>query len=734
MTILFHDDWKLYPDAIIDLETKNQSFLRLATLYRDMGIKNHAICLQLHNPALQGVDPYDSRLSVSDMEAIAIECKNNIFYFLREIARDPAGSDEYPIPFRINRGVMSLYFSFLNHILIILIMIRQTGKSFGIDWLYTYLLNIRLTKSEISHLTKDEKLRGRELERLKSMELTLPHYLKQRGARDPGNTEVLKISSLDNYFKAYLPNKSAKLADIIGRGMTSQIVGVDEFGYIFNNMITIPVMLSATLAAREIARIKNEPYGTIFATTSAKRDTPEGKYAYKMMNDAAIWSDHFYDAENHEQLMEMVKKASPQGNHHINSTWNHRQLGYTDEWLRARLKEAVQEDPTAIAADFFNEWPSGSNTSPLSQEDAKTIRESEVLDPYNQIAPPEGYVLRWYYKAEEIGHRLSHQHHILSIDSSEMVGNDAVGATLRNIETAEIAMAADISEGNLILFCRWLALFLKENTNVTLIIERRSTGAMILDYLLIYLPELGIDPFTRIYNQVVQYHEEFPDRYQSIQGNYNPRLLVEYKKFFGWATSGSGATSRGDLYGRTFNNSVRMSATSVRDRKLVLQILGLEIRNGRIDHPEGEKDDLVISWLLSYWLMTQGKNLRHYGIDSSKILSENKHYLQNLKDVSRFQQHVNLEARAAVERLTKELKETKDPYLAIKIEQELELALTKLSDQDRKVISADDLINRLREERTKNARAIQNTLSQVYGGLSAGYSGYNGYSGYSGYR
>lgn len=79
--ILFNSDWELYPDCIIDTETKNTSFLRLSALYREMGVENHAICLQLHDRDLQGVDPYDPTLTPVMKVKIALECKRNFFTF-----------------------------------------------------------------------------------------------------------------------------------------------------------------------------------------------------------------------------------------------------------------------------------------------------------------------------------------------------------------------------------------------------------------------------------------------------------------------------------------------------------------------------------------------------------------------------------------------------------------------------------------------------------------------------
>ena len=590
--ILFHDDWKDYPDAILDTTT-NPSFTRMAALYRAMGIKNHSWMLALHDPSLLGKDPFAEDITAETALAFSIEFKENPWAFFRFIARDPAGSNEFPIQFVANRGILASYWLFFNHILTLLIMIRQTGKSFGLDWLYTYLLNVRLTKSDISFLTKDEKLRGRELERLKAMELTMPVWMKQRKSTDPGNTEILRISSLENTFRAYVPNKSPKLADLIGRGMTAGITGVDEFAYIHNSWITIPVMLSASLAAREVAKMKNEPYGTLFATTSGKRDTPEGKYAYNFMSKAAVWNEAFMDAENHEHLCEMILKASPGEVLHVNCTFNHRQLGKDDKWLKDRLKESIQEDPVQVSADFLNEWPSGSNLTPFSPEQAKAIRESETLDFYTQFAQPEAYALRWYYPEDQIKTRMQDPH-VLSLDPSDAVGQDAIGITLRNVYTGEVAMAADVSEGNLILFSRWICGFLHEYQSVTAIVERRSSGVMILDYLLLYLPAAGMDPFRRLFNFVVQDAEEAKQRFEEIKNPMNSRdnLFVKYKKLFGFATSGSGATSRTDLYSRTLNNAVKMTGSLMKDRKLILQTLGLEIRNGRVDHGEGEHDDL----------------------------------------------------------------------------------------------------------------------------------------------
>jgi hypothetical protein len=62
--ILFKEDWyKKHPSAIIHMKTKNKSFIRIAGLYKKMGIENHAFMLALHDPDLEDIDPHDENLS-----------------------------------------------------------------------------------------------------------------------------------------------------------------------------------------------------------------------------------------------------------------------------------------------------------------------------------------------------------------------------------------------------------------------------------------------------------------------------------------------------------------------------------------------------------------------------------------------------------------------------------------------------------------------------------------------
>ena len=126
--ILFLEDWKKYPEAIVHLETKNDSFIRFAGLLKYMGVKNYAFCLALMDPTLKDIDPFSPDLTVKQITAIARECKRNPWYIFREIIRIPVDGSNVPISLQANRGNISMFWLFFNHITSLLIQPRQTGK------------------------------------------------------------------------------------------------------------------------------------------------------------------------------------------------------------------------------------------------------------------------------------------------------------------------------------------------------------------------------------------------------------------------------------------------------------------------------------------------------------------------------------------------------------------------------------------------------------------------------
>lgn len=708
--ILFIDDWKKYPTAIVHTSTKNQSFVRLASVYREMGVKNHVFLLALINPELEHVDPFDPNLTLDQMAAVALESKINPFYFFREVARAPAIGGTNSVPLEANRGNIALFWLFFNHVLTILIQIRQTGKSFSTDTLMTLLMNIVCDNTHINLLTKDDTLRRKNIERLKEIASELPRYLQQKTRDDSNNGEEITIRALGNSYTTHVPQSSPKRAYNMGRGLTSAIFHIDEAPFQPNIAIALPAALAATGAAVDKAKKEGTPYGTILTTTSGKKDDKDGKFIYSLLSDAAVWSEVFFDAKDLTDLERLIRRNSRSGKFMVNATFNHNQLGKTDEWLKTKLEESLQTGDDANR-DYFNLWTSGSQTSPLPVALLEIIAKSAMSVVYTQIGA-QGYITRWYIPEEEIESRMANGKFILGMDTSEASGGDDISLVIVDVETLAVIGAGTYNETNLISFSEWVCQVLVKYKNITAIIERRSTGAMLLDYLLLMLPLHGEDPFKRLFNRIVNDYDVYPDRWKEIRqpmGRRPQDLYVRYKSTFGFSTSGTGATSRTELYSTTLQNAAKRGGARTNDKSLIEQVTGLVIRNGRVDHEVGEHDDLVIGWLLCHWLLGQGKNLSHYGIDPQMVMRsiQTRTQLSPQDSWLRDQQD---DLRKHIEDLSLKLSNETDDYVSIRLEQELRSLDRHLILEQGEIYSVDELVRQARESRRNR---IQNRKQPI---------------------
>lgn len=717
--ILFLQDWSRYPGSKPNYDTKNESYLKLAGTYYAMGIKNYAFMLALHDQSLKDVDPFSPFLTELEMVKIGIECKINPWYYFREIAKVPARSGSDAVPLLANRGNIALYWCFFNHVMTYLVQIRQTGKSISTDVLDSYLLNIRCRGTTINLLTKDDALRSENIQRLKDIIDEMPFYLKQRSKKDLDNTELINISSLGNWYKAHLPQKAKKFALNTGRGMSSPIFRVDEGPFQANIEISLPAALAAGVAMRNKARANNEPYGTTLTTTAGKKDDPDGRYFYQQICAAAEWTEKFFDAKDATELEVMIRAVSRglkekmrvgdeviRGEFAVNITMNHRQLGYDDAWLLTALEE-TKSVGDAADRDFFNRWTSGSLSSPLSIQQMEIIRGSQKEPLYVEDCKIGSFRVpcRWYIPKDSIEMYMAKNSSILSADTSDGAGGDDISLSLTDVKTGMLIASFNVNQVNLLAFSEWVCeRWIIQCPNVTLIPERRSSAIALIDHLLLILPDRGIDPFKRIFNRIVNDPDENKTAYEEIKLPLSRRphdIYVRYKKAFGWATSGGGMTSRSDLYSTTLISAARNCGHMVNDKTTIDQILSLETRNGRVDHAPGEHDDAVIGWLLGHWMLTKAKNLLHYGIQVTDILSRNRGGSENGGVITK-EQREQIFYRDKIKDLLGKLEQEQSEIISMKIENELRFYNSKLIIEENEVLSLDELISKTKETKKQN--------------------------------
>ena len=707
MAILFGTDWGNYPNACIHYETKNQSFLHLAEVYHALGVNNCAFHLALLQPELKDVDPFDENLPIDVKASILYECKHNFWYFLREVIRVPVPGSLVPIHFQANRSNVALYWFFMNHVMVLIVILRQTGKTTMLMVLVVYLLNFGSTNVFINLLTKSEGLKAETLKKVKDLFDELPEYLNFSTKKDIFNSDEVKIAAFDNKFKGNLSSASPKQAEKVGRGFTSPINIIDEAAFIENIAIAMGAMLMSGNAARTAAELNGNPYGTILATTAGDTDDRDGGYVYKIANAATLLDEKFYDAPDLKTLLDLIYTNSNASKNEakrpiVNITLSYRQLGYDDEWLQKKLSENIST-PENIKRDIFNQWLSGSSASPIPKQYIEIMKANVVELARSEFYAPYNYLIKWYVSEDDLVYRVKSGHSfILGVDTSDGVGRDDIAMTVRDHTTGQILGTATFNEINLITLADFFVSFLLKYENSTMIMERRSSAATIIDYIIIKLLSHGINPFTRMYNTIFQNKEVYQKEFEEIirARPHDEHIFTKYKKHIGFVTSGTGVTSRSELYSTTLMSMLRYTAHTLYDGRLVQQISSLVIKNNRVDHPEGGNDDMVISSLLSHWMLTIGKNLSLYGIDVHTLLKSNKVYLDEkyASDDKDYDEEEAKEQEALFNDLIEDYKKERNPIIS----RQLELRIRKIANEmstTTNVISVEELFANINRDR-----------------------------------
>ena len=687
--ILFNQDYQRYPSVMIDTKTKNQSALNIVGLYRSMGVENCYFPLTLMQPDLQGVDPYSPTLTENQKTMIAQECQFNPWYFFREIARVPAQAGMKPNQYRLNRANIALYWSFFNNVDFALIMPRQLGKSLGTDFLMVYLELFVLWNSKINMLTKDNGLRVANVERIKNIINLLPPYLFIN-RNDADNQQQVTYNERGNKYNTSVAQSSEAAALNVGRGLTSPIIHIDEGPFIKFIGTIIPAMLASTTAAREEAEINGMPYGNIFTTTAGKKDDRDGKYMYDLIHGGAIWSEKYLDLADRLELSKVVLKNSKGKKPLINGTFSHRQVGKDDQWLHDVLANTNAMGDEADR-DFFNVWTSGTLRSPLSPKLNDIIKESEKEYAHMELSK-DGYLFNWLIEEEEIEERMKHGNFVLGMDTSELVGRDDTGLLLMDITDMSVVATAYVNESYILTLALYVVELMVKYTNITINIERKSSGITFLETLLIELPKHGIDPFTRLYNTVVNESKGNT----KLQGMLNTPLHTRSSFFyeslktkFGFVTT---ADSRRELYVNILPELAKRAGGSVYCKVLSDQIRSLVVKNGRIDHTSSGHDDMVVSWLLAGWFIMKAKNLQHYGIDPRDCMRLAGNNGQRITEEQVLVQQEQKELRDEIDRLKEQLATINDAFTRVRMEQNLKYLVAMTQDDGGVALTYDELV------------------------------------------
>lgn len=613
--ILYKSDWSSQPETVVHVQTKNKSFIKMHYVLKDMGIKNNAFFLALHDPDLQYVDPFDLEKMTPELAGkIAVEVKTNPWYVFREIIRIPATGVE-PVPFRLDRSSLFMYWSFFNSVNSFSIRPRQTGKTISSEALIVSLMYFIYKNTRIKLFTHSTDLIGENMEKFKLIRDELPPYLILESKKgDVENKEEVRYGALNNTYATKTAQQTVAGAYNAGRGGTVLVNQFDEMPFCANIDISYPVLMNAKNAAVQSAREAGLPFADLITTTAGRLDSKSGKYVYEIMTKCLYFSEKFYDFETRAELMHALEKGSM--NSMLFAEYSYRQLGYTTDWANRIIRENNLKGDE-ILRDIENKWTSGSE-HPAVDKDLLELITDYKIDPV-EVKTINDYVFRWYEPEDSVW-SAKDRYFVIGMDTSENIDRDFTTIHMLDVADLSTVMTSRCNDQELIKLAMYIANLLKEHKNVVLVPERKSTATVLISLICAELWKAGINPFTRIYNRVFQFRNVEP--YSKIDVNTTYASEGPHKKHIGFTTAATGENSRDALYKLTMNKALRLNYAKVRDKNLIDELKSLTLTDmGRIDHSVAGHDDSVIAFLLAAWFVIHGKNHYLYGFPDHVKLS-----------------------------------------------------------------------------------------------------------------
>lgn len=609
--ILYEKDFAEY-NATLHLNTTNVSFIRMAKLLKDLGIKNNKFFLALLDRDIANYDPHN--LTDPSMELrlrIGIEAKRNIWYALREVIRVPESGGDGLTQYALNRLNLAITWCTFNNFDSFSTVIRQVGKTTAVLSIDAALMYLMETNYQSGFVSKDSDGVQDAVKRMKRFRDGLPEFLVHKSYRDKDNEEGLSYLAFNNLFRTFIGQKSKQEAIKKSRGLSMPKQDYDEIAFTDNIDTIFPSAVASTTASREQVMRKGGIGPICVTTTAGDPTTIAGGFAYAMKNKCMRFQDKFYDCKDRSEVTEILKSGSPREMFYI--LYNHLQLGKTDEWLQVQIIRTESTEEQADR-DYRSIWRRSGTQGAIPKDIMNCILASEMDPLHTEIV--DNLVFNYYVPYETLEDNNFYQKPlVLGNDGSENIEKDYTTLWATDPLTMEPVFSFRCNTSNLNSIAKHIFLLLKRYPRMIYVPERNHVGAMIVDTVIDLLVRSGIDPFNRIYNTIINDAPSIsaiakPDMYD---------ITGAIKGKFGFRT-GSGKTGRTMLYSTTFKKALDICKHKIKDHTLVDQLRDLSVKNGRIDHPVGKHDDMVISWLLSCYFILFANNIQMYGIQPHEII------------------------------------------------------------------------------------------------------------------
>lgn len=601
---------------VLQLNTKNKSFLKVSYLLKERNIKNNNFMLRLLDDTLLDVDPFDyDNLTLEQKIRIHLECKRNMWYYFREIIRIQEAADGR---FELHLGNLALLTLSSLNLNTIFLTPRQCYKTTSTMGLESWGLDFGYDSKSVGGLfTPSASLSSNNLTRMRAIRDSYPEYLKNKHKFNKNNAGEISVYT-DEYLKSIFTKavgNSEESAEDSARGYSYNVLLYDEFAFITYIAKHYGVAIYGYSTAATKAEQKGLHHHIILTTTAGNLWQDCGQWAYRLIQNAAPFHEKIYDMtyEDEYGILQFDKETIYQyinnqtlGNSSVFTKfvkveYEYFELGKGDNYLEEQREWARQNpDPTSFDREILMKWQAQSGEHPLGKERVERLREN-ARKPTKVITVDNIYFLNVY--RDIIDKDIPY---IIGVDASGNLGKDystfvaidptnfEVVATMRVNQHSVMRFGAAISYIMLNILPRSIAL-----------IERNAMGIGLVDFVISKVPPSRI--------------------WKDDKGIYGVNQTKETRDIL-------------------FNDVLKVAAMyyydRIYDKYIINETVLLEYdKRGRIDHAPENHDDTLMAYLWAMWFLLHYKNKARY-LDPMYIglnLNENEYKQGNeiMEDISK---------------------------------------------------------------------------------------------------
>lgn len=606
-----------------DFGTKNDSFLLTAQELKTLGIKNYYFMLEVKYPHLgvQDIDPYNPDISPEDIGKVLIECKNNPWYYFREVIHVPVrGSGALPL--YLHRACCAAIWCFMHSIDFELVQPRQTYKTTGITAIMSYMVLFEYRNIDIPYMHKTEKRCTDNVGLLRDYIMTLPKYMNPWAAnKHPPGLQSLKYEGHNVSIAVVSAAKSETVATDKTRGFSLFTWFVDECEFIPYMKAVIDGANPTIVQARETAKANGVRSCMMYASTPGDLETDEGKDFQKIIDNLPRFEEKFYDMSDEE--IESMKTIDLSNENPDDSKppltmvyieFNHVQLRKDAAWLRAQYYEAVAKSTLGeyrrgVLLQRFR----GGEGSFFSQEDIDYIQQN-IREPDYDIFLMKKYHLYVYKHNIRVPDLNSDTPYfdmsipyLIGVDCATGKDGDNTAICITHPYTLEVVgeLLSPVMGG--LDLMRVITMLAKMLPRALFCLESNLTGVDIIDF----VQESQLE--NRFYHdpRATELTKNITEP-QNVQITLKQR--AQAKKHFGTYVS----TKTRKMMFNLLRNTLHDYRHLIYTKFLVKDICNLvEHKNGKMAAADGEHDDLVMAYLHTLYVLTYGYELGRFGIDKS---------------------------------------------------------------------------------------------------------------------